>query len=402
MDRTQTWWYNAGAAWFTYVARGSQLLRQGVPVSDLLVFIGDGAPNSTVGRNDFPTPIPNGIHFDCVNADVLSNRISVNKGQMQLPEGTTYKALVIKNSNQIRLQTLRSIYNIAKQGVPIIGDQPKELLGYKHSQSDLEEFNKLVAFIWNRKTTSQGYNWEEVLTKNAIVKDFSIEGRTDIEFMHRKKDDTDIYFTYNPDAKPQTFHYTINNTGKIPELWNPMDGSTIKSAQFTQRKGYTALSVSLKSEESVFIVFRDAVKNCVSIQPESVQKEVNYQLNSNNQIVATVSANGKYKAFFNGGNPLYFEVKDVPAPVELTGSWKVKFDKKQGFGSEVEFKTLSDWKDHPNDSIKYYSGTATYTKSFQIAKKEITNGNLITLDLGKVSIVARVKLNGSFIYNSLA
>jgi hypothetical protein len=39
-DRTQTWWENAGADWFKYMARGQYMLREGVPVSDLLVFVG--------------------------------------------------------------------------------------------------------------------------------------------------------------------------------------------------------------------------------------------------------------------------------------------------------------------------------------------------------------------------
>ena len=49
-DRTNTWWYNAGEAWFTYMARGSYMLRQGVPVSDLLIFIGEGSPNAPFYR----------------------------------------------------------------------------------------------------------------------------------------------------------------------------------------------------------------------------------------------------------------------------------------------------------------------------------------------------------------
>ncbi len=53
MDRTQTWWYNAGEAWFKYLARGQYLLRQGNPVSDLLVFVGDGTPNSSFDKDSF-------------------------------------------------------------------------------------------------------------------------------------------------------------------------------------------------------------------------------------------------------------------------------------------------------------------------------------------------------------
>ena len=63
-DRTQTWWENAGADWFKYIARGSYLLRQGIPVSDLLIYVGEGSPNSTFERDDFEPTIPVGTNFD--------------------------------------------------------------------------------------------------------------------------------------------------------------------------------------------------------------------------------------------------------------------------------------------------------------------------------------------------
>ena len=109
-DRTQTWWFNAGAAWFEYVARGSYLLRQGVPVSDVLVFIGDGSPNSVLKRQELG--IPMGTNFDCVNADVLMNRIEVKNGELVLPEGTSYKLLVLKNTDKMSLPTLKRLVEL--------------------------------------------------------------------------------------------------------------------------------------------------------------------------------------------------------------------------------------------------------------------------------------------------
>jgi hypothetical protein len=120
-DRTQTWWENAGADWFQYMARGQYLLRQGVPVSDLLVFVGDASPNSVYLRKDFEPEIPAGTNFDCVNTDVLLNRIEARDCRLVLPEGTSYRALVLKNCENISLSTLQRIHDLSSSGIPIIG-----------------------------------------------------------------------------------------------------------------------------------------------------------------------------------------------------------------------------------------------------------------------------------------
>jgi hypothetical protein len=48
---------------------------------------------------------------------------------------------------------------------------------------------------------------------------------------------------------------------------------------------------------------------------------------------------------------------------------------------------------HPDDGVKYFSGTATYRTSFQMKKSEL-KGKALFLDLGQVYVIARVRLNG--------
>jgi hypothetical protein len=58
----------------------------------------------------------------------------------------------------------------------------------------------------------------------------------------------------------------------------------------------------------------------------------------------------------------------------------------------VTFETLQDWTQRPEHGIKYYSGTATYEKQFDVPAKD-ANRDLI-LDLGVVQHLARVRING--------
>jgi hypothetical protein len=394
IDRTQPWWLNAGAAWFKYLSRGAYLLQSGVPVSDLLVFVGDGSPNGVVGRNAFEPNIPKGTNFDCVNADVLINRVKVEKGELVLPEGTRYKALVLSSSDKMKLSTVKRLQELAQQGVLIVGQKPEILRGYKNTPNQLAEFEKMVTDIWSKPTTIKHFNWTEIFKNHNIQPDCKIEDRKDIDFMHRKVGDTDIYFIHNPDTISRNFNVQFRIKGKIPELWQAMDGSVQKKANFIEKGNFTEGGISLEAEGSVFIVFKEKAQNIVSVKPEKTPANLTFYLNKNNQIEANISQNGTYKTPLSNGKTWDFTVKNLPEVQILRGSWQVQFKKVLDYGGTFTFDKLTDWKDHTNDTIKHYSGTATYTKTFDFNKKLKNNNTRVTLDLGKVSIAAEVILNG--------
>ena len=389
-DRTQTWWENAGAAWFKYIARGSHMLRQGYPVADLLIFIGDGTPNSTFGRNDFEQPIPEKINYDNVNADVLINRINIKDKKLVLPERNAYKVLVLKNSHTLTLPTIKRIHEIAKSGVPVYGEKPERLAGYGNSDKDRKTFktlaNELATLIKDQK------DWDEVLRENKLSADMDIQGRTDISYAHRKTPHEDIYFFFNPDSIPYTFNVTFRVNKKIPELWNPLDGSIKKMGQFTHSDSLISTNIRLNAGESVFVVFRESSEEIKAVASEN--KNVEILLNEKNQLEATIWHNDSYTIPLISGETWNFEVKDIPEPLKIEGSWQVQFQKGSGYGGNIQFDSLIDWKDHPLDSINYYSGTATYTKKINVLADFIGSDNKILLDLGQVNIVAEVKVNG--------
>jgi hypothetical protein len=78
---------------------------------------------------------------------------------------------------------------------------------------------------------------------------------------------------------------------------------------------------------------------------------------------------------------------------ELAGSWKVSFDPRWGGPGSVEFSSLVSWTKRPEEGIKFYSGKATYWKTFDVDRGSTAKGRLF-LDLGKAGHVAEVRLNG--------
>ncbi|MDQ6843149.1 MAG: glycoside hydrolase family 2, partial [Bacteroidota bacterium] len=61
----------------------------------------------------------------------------------------------------------------------------------------------------------------------------------------------------------------------------------------------------------------------------------------------------------------------------------------------VIFDQLTDWSKNKNDSIKYYSGTAVYTKTFQAPK--LKSRERMFIDLGDLIAIAKVKVNGVYV-----
>ena len=68
------------------------------------------------------------------------------------------------------------------------------------------------------------------------------------------------------------------------------------------------------------------------------------------------------------------------------------FDPTMGGPQKAFFEDLSNWIDRPEEGIKYYSGTATYRKSFDLSFPKGNDGH-IYLDLGNVKHVSSVRIN---------
>ena len=63
----------------------------------------------------------------------------------------------------------------------------------------------------------------------------------------------------------------------------------------------------------------------------------------------------------------------------------------RGPSSPQIFETLADWSQSADESIRYYSGTATYTASISLSE---VPREPVWLDLGQVMVMARVFVNG--------
>ena len=83
----------------------------------------------------------------------------------------------------------------------------------------------------------------------------------------------------------------------------------------------------------------------------------------------------------------------LPTGQELTGPWSLQFDPQWGGPARITFDRLDDWSKRPEPGIRFYSGTVSYRKSFTLAAA-VGPKTRLYLDLGEVSAMAAVRLNG--------
>ena len=66
-----------------------------------------------------------------------------------------------------------------------------------------------------------------------------------------------------------------------------------------------------------------------------------------------------------------------------------------GSTREITIDPLASWSENSDPGVKYFSGTATYTRTLSVPSEMLGHGRRLFLDLGKVEVMARVALNGT-------
>jgi hypothetical protein len=72
----------------------------------------------------------------------------------------------------------------------------------------------------------------------------------------------------------------------------------------------------------------------------------------------------------------------------------VTFPAKLGAPASIQLPKLQSWTESADAGVKYFSGTATYTRTLQAPRAWFTPGAKLLLDLGRVGDIAEVAVNG--------
>ena len=78
----------------------------------------------------------------------------------------------------------------------------------------------------------------------------------------------------------------------------------------------------------------------------------------------------------------------------VSGAWDVAFQPDRGAPAKVGFESLDSWSSSADPGVRYFSGTATYSRTIQAPQEWFKPGAGLWLDLGDVKNIAEVSVNG--------
>lgn len=260
-ERTNTWFFQS-TGWVQYLARCQQMMQQGHYVADVLYFVGERPPNNS----QFLMPaLPAGFNYDQVTADVLLNRVSVQDGRLVLPNGASYRLLMLPPGLQAMTpELMRKLRDLVHAGAVVCGPKPEAsptLRGYPASNAEVRQ---IANELWASDGAARGRvltcaTVGDAIAAMALPSDFaysSPRAEAELSWGHRRIGDAEVYFVANRERLPVDVTASFRVAGRQPEIWRPEDGARTEAALYVAEGARTEVPLHLDPAESVFVVFR--------------------------------------------------------------------------------------------------------------------------------------------------
>ncbi len=442
-------WFEPSKAWQSYNARGQFLLQQGVFSGHLAYFVGEDSPVRSPDMDSINPAPPAGYGADTIDIQSLRTRVKIVDGKMTFPDGLTYRALVLPTTvRTMTVETAQNLHDLVNAGMTLVVAGPKpertsSLMNYPNGDAAVA---RLTSDIWgNLDGTSvtehalgQGHVYwglplgtllRDKLGEKPDFEMTSRSGNADINYIHKHAGDAEIYFVANHGQKSEELVCTFNVAGKQPEFWDAVSGQRVTACVYDAVDGRTRLPLQLSPAGSIFVVFRQAApashitsisrdnKVLVGGTPFAAPAARGTDGGGRNTIwggnfipappaeapvpveIATASTplafeNGTFALLRSDGQTQSRQITNIAQPVEVTGAWHVTFPPNLGAPPAADFAQLADWSQSSDNGVKYFSGTATYTRKLNVADDRLGNGQRLFLDLGRVQVLAQVLVNG--------
>lgn len=365
-NRNNTWFKHMDL-YTQYIKRCNYMMRQGWYQADVAYFIGEDAPRMVGIMEPW---IPAGYQYEHMNAEVIMRDMTVKDGMLTLPHGVQFKVLVLpRRLKTMRPELLEKIERLILDGAIVMGPAPERSPSLQNQPEADHRVKEMAARIWGdvdgvnvkqrrygKGMICDGLDFETLFAQLGYVPDCKVPDGMNVYQGHQKDGDTDIYILSNQDNRALTMDVAFRVTGKQPELWDPVTGVIRKLPAFRQEEKTTVVPMKLEKNECVFVVFREKG------EPSATTLEANY-----------------------------------PAPLrtqEATGEWDVTFESAFKTPSPVRMATLDNLSDNANDSIRYFSGTATYTTTVNLDRAGRNEHMFMAFD--NVGTMAKVYINGKY------
>lgn len=246
LNRLNTLWPFSQSFW-DYQARCSWMLRQGKPVSDIALYLGDDVPSRILSH--LLPPIPQGYDFDAMTTDALLNRVQPLNGRLVLPDGVSYSILLLPSGEELTPSVRKKVDALQAAGCKV---------WYSHSRHPLGE----------------------ALLTDGLYPDVDAPATSNLYFCHRTTGEFDFYFLNNHSDEAISGRFTFRIGASCVELWNPLTGERHRLAS-ENRDGLTSAYLTMAPRESFFVVLSNTPSTnplLQQIEPTSLPLTGSWQL----------------------------------------------------------------------------------------------------------------------------
>ncbi len=354
-------WGELARPWVDYLSRNSLMLQQGRNVADVGYFYGEEAPLTALYEKAPVADAPKAHAYDFINADALMGALRNDGDEVVSTGGARYRAIYLGGSSRkMTLPLLRRLAQLVEGGATVIGQKPE---GDPSVNGDAAEYAALTAKLWPGADSAQvgkgrviaSGQVDSALAAIGVAPQFHFTGGqadSKIPFVHRKLADGDSFFLVNQQDRDEVIEARFRVTGKVAELWNAETGKS-EPADYRIESGETVVPLHLGADDSVHVVFRKPATS-----------------------------------------PQFSRTRNAPLELaKLDGAWNVAFQPGRGAPASAVLPALAPLDENTDPGIKYFSGIATYSKTFA-APREWRPSEPLWLDLGEAREVAEVLVNG--------
>lgn len=336
-QRDQTWFREAKGM-VDYITRCQEWLQRGVPVVDIAVFTGDEMPSRSLTPDRLVPMLPGLFGTDRI-ADEARRLANEGQPMEESPVGVRHSAGIIDLKNWVNALHGYCYDSMNPDGLQNGRFDYKALVvpqGSFVSDASKRRIAELESQGVRIIRTPYCQDTLDVIGPDALLP----EG---VAFNHRRDGNTEIYFLANQLDSARTMTISLRTTKGVPHIYYPIDGKQ-EQPVFRHSNGRTELMLTLSAYGSAFVIFTDELQGNA---PETTLQH----------------------------------------HVLTTAPWDIHFHNN---GVSLQQQPLADWTASSNDSIRYYSGRATYTTNFKIKVKK---GQRYYLSLPDVRDVAQIWVN---------
>jgi alpha-L-rhamnosidase len=373
--------------WTEYLSRSQYLLRQGVPVVDVLYFVGEDGPAEHVRLQ-----LPAGYQYDLVDAEALLTRARVKDGRIVLANGAAYRLLVIpRDLAGMTPQLAARVRELVEAGMAVLGPKPAHPMTLAGKADNDAGFRAAVDAVWGdgktRRKSGAGRVFphgsvDDALTALKVAPDAACRTATpdgQLAWLHRKAGATHLYFVANSQRRTERVTCTFRVGSAAPSLWDAQTGTVTRATLFKTERDWTEVTFDLSPAGATFVtldfaagarridwVAKDGVRfidTTATVAPARVEAPAEVSRDRYGDLQALVRESGAYTTS-DGGR---FKA-EVPRPIVVAGPWDAS----------------------PTPT----RGAVIYRRSVDIPEDALRKGRRIFLDLGQAQIPTGVRVNG--------